>query len=272
MRKTIIIAEPGATHEGDLGKMRALVQMASECGVDGVKFQWLSDPEALCRRRNAPEYLPHYMHLRFPARWHELLAEECDKRGLLYGCTVYLPEDVAVIEPHVDFFKVAAFEASARDLIASTVAAMTGDARKLVVSLGLGALVQDVMVAMDGLKDIDRLVLLRCISAYPTPFNELHLVTLRSGMNGFSDHTPADDPHTLLVGALATAAGATWIERHVRLEDCRRSNPDYTVSLSAHGLTNYVNGVRFAETVLGSPNVTGAMPSEKQMLRYRAIT
>jgi len=60
------------------------------------------------------------------------------------------------------------------------------------------------------------------------------------------------------------------IERHVRLESCRATNPDVVVSMSLHGLVDYVTRVRRAEAAMGQPSAVGAQPSEEPMMAYRA--
>lgn len=267
-----IVAESGCTHEGDLGKLFALAEMCADAGVDGFKTQWCSDPEELCRRRNAAEYLPAYQWLRFPLSWHEQIAERCHALGLSYSSTAYLPQDVAAIDPYIDWYKIAAFETGAIDLVEAVVQRMRSNDKPLIMSLGLGADVPSAVVGDDD--DDDEIVMrtkfLRCVSAYPTPIAELNLALIAANdpIDGLSDHTAASDRDSLLVGAFAVAAGATWIERHVRLESCSPSNPDYTVSLSAHQLTEYVRLVRLAESALGSSKATGPMPSETPMLKH----
>ena len=39
MKKTIIIAEAGVNHNGDIAKAKALIDKGAEAGVDYVKFQ-----------------------------------------------------------------------------------------------------------------------------------------------------------------------------------------------------------------------------------------
>ena len=267
MGRTTVVAEPGCTHEGSLDAMFALVDLVAESGADAYKGQWCSDPEELCRRRHAPEYLPHYQHLRWPAQWHEQLAKRCEAVGLAYATTCYLPHDVAVVDSFTDFYKVAAFETGAADLLMAIASLQAGNEKRVVISLGLGATIGEVMASAPLLRP----VWLRCVSAYPAPAEDLRLSTINEeGLDGLSDHTAAGDPDSLNVGALAVAAGATRIERHVRLESCRPSNPDYAVSLGGHQFAEYVRRIRVAERAYGSLKVAGPMPSETPMLRYRA--
>jgi sialic acid synthase SpsE len=106
------------------------------------------------------------------------------------------------------------------------------------------------------------------VSAYPTPVDQLQLATIRSqGFVGLSDHTA---PYAVDTGALAVAAGATVIERHVRLESCNVSNPDFAVAMSYHALVEYVARIRYAEAAMGTATAVEAQPAEAPMVRYRS--
>lgn len=282
MATVTVVAEPGSTFDGDLNRLLALVDLAADCGANYLKTQWCSDPEALARRRNAADYLPHYQVLKYPLAWHETLAARCAERGIGYAVTVYLPYDVEPIDRFVSFYKVSAFEIGATDLFDAIVARALNNDRKLVVSFSFGidptvALSKVVSTNVDDEQQAraqlvgSRTVRLHCVSAYPTPLDDLNLATL-STFDGLSDHTAAADPDTIGVGAMAVSAGATWIERHVRLESCRPQNPDYPVSLGHHQFAEYVRRIRLAERARGTAKTYGPTPSEAPMLKHRATS
>ncbi len=80
--KTLIIAEPGSTHEGDYDTMLRLIKCAADCKVDVFKNQWTSSAERMCARRHAPEYLESYRKLQYPLAWHASLREVCREHGI----------------------------------------------------------------------------------------------------------------------------------------------------------------------------------------------
>jgi len=263
MARTFVIAETGCTHEGNRGALLALAELASSAGADALKAQWTSDPERMCARRHAPEYRPYYEWLKFPEAWLGELRDRCHQRGLQFGCTVYLPEDVATIDPFVDFYKVASFEADAQDLLETYADRMRTNAKDLIVSRGFSA------DAIPPDEPRGRIKFLRCVSAYPAPIGDLRLRWIREGqLDGFSDHSI---PSMKVTGALVVAAGATIIERHVRLESCSMRNPDYKISMGAHGFQEYVDLVRLAERAMGEPTDRGPAASEAPMVRHRVV-
>ena len=131
--RTYVIAEAGSSGGADLTRMLACVAAAAEAGADACKFQWVSRAQRMACRRNAPELSEVYLLLAWPAEWHADLARACKARGIDYACSVYLPEDVPIVAPHVARLKVSSFESRDRALID---ACLRAD-RPLIVSAGM---------------------------------------------------------------------------------------------------------------------------------------
>lgn len=265
MSRIVVVAEPGSTHGGSLDTMVRLVQMASDCGASGFKSQWVSNPEKLCERRNAPEYLEAYRLISYPLDWHKALRSECDYQELIYGCTTYLPEDVEKVAPFVDFHKVASFEARDRFLLD----AHRDSKKPLWVSTGMMNMTQVSELVQWLLNNVKSPVLLHCVSGYPCPVDQACLKAIseftlwdRFMKVGFSDHTC----HALM-GALAVAAGAKVLEVHVRLDDAESSNPDYSHALPPEKFEKYVVNVGIAQLAIGEGGKR-EMECERPMRRY----
>src|SRR3990167_2372973 len=143
--RTYCIADIGANHDGQYARMLEAIDEAKHAGCDCAKFQWVSDPVRMAKRRGrayADGYAEVYArYLAWPAKWHEDLAAHCRHRGIDYMATVFLPEDVAVVASHVRHAKIASFEAEDVELWrAWTRATLFWDVtRWVVVSLGMGA-------------------------------------------------------------------------------------------------------------------------------------
>ena len=128
-----LIAEAAGTHDGSYEKAERLIALAAAIRAQACKFQWCSSPDRLAARRHAPEYLAAYRTLAFQRDWFPLLKRACEDRGIEFMCTVYLPEDIAVVAPYVKRFKIASFEATDAHFIA--LHAEFG--KPLIVSLGM---------------------------------------------------------------------------------------------------------------------------------------
>lgn len=281
--RTYVVAEVAATHGLDLDRALAAVAIVRDVGADAVKFQWVSSPERLALRRDAPEYLEHYRRLAFPRAWHGRLAVEARRRGVDYMCTTYLPEDVHVVADYVARFKVSAFEATDAPFVA-----LHGlwDL-PLVISCSMGGreAVRRSVVAWARMREARQLDagtslrpiglpvdVLYCVSAYPCPDAELNLASILETWQqadpgpkyaGLSDHTRGD-----LTGALAVAAGARVVEFHLVPPGTDPADPDALVGRDVADAIRYVHLVREAEKLMGSEDHR-AKPSEAPMLRHR---
>lgn len=266
MSKTLVIAEPGCTAEGDFGKMLRMLMVAH--GADGSCFkpQWTSSPERMCERRNAPEYRKFYEWLAFPVEWHALLRAECHARGLKYACSVYLPEDVATVAPFVDYLKISSFEAKDRQICE----AAQRSGVETIISQGMSS-----GGFLEWEKWWPNVHNLQCVSAYPSPidetnlrliFNSFEVGELVGDFAGLSDHS-----RDLDMGAYAVCSGAQIIETHVRLYDCDPKNPDYAVAFDPGEFAMYISRIRRAERIMGD-GVKKVQPSEAAMLAFKVTS
>lgn len=263
MSRTLVIAEPGCTHEGSLAVLLKLLHTAADCGADVFKPQWVSDAVQMCERRHiGPEhpkrayYEQAYGWNQFPVEWHAQLRHECTQRGMAYACTVFLPQDVAMIAPFVDYIKVSSFESSDQAMAAAL--QRIPEPPKRLASYGM----QGPLPRWIGCTR------LHCVTAYPAPANEINLRVLWPGEDyqdyeGLSDHS-----RNVLTGAVAVGAGASIIETHFRLDDCDPANPDYAVAFTQQEFAQYVRNVREAERMMGD-GVKKIQPSEEWALSYK---
>ncbi len=246
---TLVIAEAASAHDGSIDKALRLIEAAKACGADVCKFQYWSSADRHAARRRAPEYLNTYRRYRVPVDWLLTLKAHCVEVGIDFACSVCLPEDVPIVAPFVKYLKISSFEADDGELWRACLA--TGV--HLIVSHGLGE------------SSLGGHLNLHCVSAYPTPLEQLNLAAIREGRyDGFSDHSGAID-----AGFAAVCAGAQVIEVHMKLPDTDPANPDAgPFALLPDDLHLYVDGIRRAELMMGDGEKR-IMPSEHVMLRYK---
>jgi N-acetylneuraminate synthase/N,N'-diacetyllegionaminate synthase len=129
---------------------------------------------------------------------------------------------------------------------------MARTGKPLIVSTGAATL-DEVVRAARWLGDhADRVALMQCVSSYPTPDESAAIAAMApiaraTGLPvGYSDHTAAVD-----TGALAVAAGACLLEKHVTY---RRTaiGPDHAASLEPDDFAEYVRLAHRARAMLGS--------------------
>ena len=279
MGQTLVIAEPGCTHEGDWSTLLDLLHTAKRCGADVWKPQWTSDPVQMCERRHiGPDhpkrtyYERAYSWLNFPVAWHAEFKALCQQVGLQYAVTCFLPQDVATVAPFVDYFKIANFESQDEALIEACKRFQgypnPGGGPVLIVSHPGGVPNPAYRCWWARPKH------LHCVAAYPAPMEAMNLSCIREvhdeygdcvryGFDGLSDHS-----RHLLTGALAVACGADIIETHYRLDSCDPNNPDYAVAFTPAEFTTYIQNIRDAEIMLGD-GVKQIQPCEEWALPYR---
>ena len=94
--------------------------------------------------------------------------------------------------------------------------------------------------------------LLHCTSSYPTEFKDINLNIMQSLKDrfkinvGFSDHSSG-----ILAPIVATALGATIIEKHITLNKSM-NGPDHKASIEPKEFKKMVSSLRDTELILGS--------------------
>lgn len=252
MSKTFVIAEIGSAWRfGKSEKQHRenafkAIRVAKEAGADCVKFQWVSDPRAMEKRRNVKR--GSYDILAWPKWWLADFHEACVLHDIEFLCTVFLPADVEVINPYVKRFKVASLEAQDGGLLQ----AMRHYGREMIVSHGVSG--TGVYASVHNL---------HCTASYPAPLESLNLSVIGTGYDGYSDHSC-----NLLTGALAVACGAKIVEVHFRLEKTPKDNPEYLHSHSPIDLMRYIENIRDAEIMLGD-GIKKLEKSERWALKHK---
>jgi len=256
-----VIAEAGVNHDGSVETAFRLIDVAAEAGADAVKFQMFTASELVTSTAPTANYqrtdggpatqIELLQRLELSVRDFAAIADRCRRGGIDFLATPFSVPDLdrlGDLAPHA--IKLASTDLDNAPL--QEAAAETG--LPLIVSTGaadaleIGAAVG----RLDRLGVLDRVILLHCVSSYPTPWTDANLraiATLRNQFNrpaGYSDHTTASE-----TGALAVAAGACVVEKHFTL-DRRSPGPDHAMSLEPDQLGQYIQAIRSAETALGS--------------------
>lgn len=260
--RTIIIAEAGVNHNGDLRLAKQLIDVAAEAGVDLVKFQTFNADRLVTRTAKKAGYQnqttdskesQHEMlrRLELSEAMHRELIAHCAVRNVGFFSTGFDIESVELLlSLGQDYFKIPSGEITNLPYLRHI-----GQLGKTVIlSTGMATL-GDIEAALDVLEQAGtaraQITVLHCTTEYPTPMNEVNLRAMQSihaafGLAvGYSDHTPGIE-----VAIAAVAMGATVIEKHFTL-DRNLPGPDHKASLEPVELKCMVAAIRNIEVALG---------------------
>ena len=270
-----VIAEAGINHNGSTDAALGMVGVAHEAGADAIKFQVFSAERLVSPGAPTADY---QRQARAGADQRELLrrvelshdeygriAQHCHQVGIEFLATPFDALDLQfLLTLRVPAIKIASTDLTNRPLLEAAFAS------GLPVLLSTGAaLRQEIDQAVAWYRrarESGGLVLLHCVSSYPTPPEAANLRAIgtlyrRYGLPvGYSDHTTSR-----LSGALALAAGACLIEKHFSL-DSHLPGPDQAMSLEPAALAEYIARIRQSETLMGTGRL-GCAEVEKDVRR-----
>ena len=256
-----IVAEAGVNHDGDLHRALDLVDAAAQAGADAIKFHAftadalttseVSTATYQAARTNESSQRAMLSRLELSTEDLERIAARCAERGIVFLATPFSVPDVdRLVRIGTPAIKIAS-----TDLVDGLLlerACRTG--LPLIVSTG-AADEDEIAEAVDCIRRWsagDRLVLMHCVSCYPTPLADANLNAIGTLQNrfativGYSDHTTSTQ-----TGALAVGAGACVLEKHFTL-DCAAAGPDHAMSLEPDALADYIRQARQAQQAMGS--------------------
>lgn len=251
-QKILVIAEIGINHEGDFETAKEMVEAAAMAGVDAVKFQTFRAEKFIAKTEK--QSVAFFKKMELTDEEFIKLAKLSKERGLIFLSTPFDPESVDLINSLSPAFKIASGDLTCLPLI-EYIAAKD---KPILLSTG-GGMVEEIEGALKAIKTINRrlveekqVVLLHCVSSYPTPIEETNLKSIpflkeRFGLPaGFSDHTLG------ITACLAAAAlGARVIEKHFTLNKYNREFRDHQLSADVEDMISIVKEVRMIEQAMG---------------------
>lgn len=260
--KTLIIAEAGVNHNGDLDRARQLIDAAAEAGADLVKFQTFNADRLVTRDAEKAKYQTkttdreesqHGMlrRLELSVDMHKDLIAHCSKRNIGFFSTAFDLESVdLLVELGQDHFKIPSGEITNLPYLRR----IGERGQAVILSTGMASL-GDIEAALEALEQAGTprasITVLQCTTEYPTPMEDVNLRAMQSIARafdvavGYSDHTKGIE-----VAIAAVAMGASIIEKHFTL-DRNLPGPDHKASLEPAVLTSMVTAIRNIEIALG---------------------
>jgi N,N'-diacetyllegionaminate synthase len=250
-RDVLVVAEIGNNHEGDLGLAEDLISLAAGVGAQAVKFQTILPSELVAPDQEAR--LAQLRRICIPAEAHERLALRAKKEGVMFISTPFYLGAVDLLEPLAPAFKIASGDNNFVPLLRQVGA--TG--KPILLSTGMADIttVTASVRVLEGLYQ-DRgqvlpLVLMHCVSAYPTPVDQANLKAIATLATlgyrvGYSDHTLGTQ-----ACVMAVALGARVLEKHFTISKTHSEFRDHQLSADPKEMQELVERVREANVLLG---------------------
>lgn len=254
---TLVIAEVGNNHQGDVAFAKQLVDLAKGAGADIVKFQ-LRDLSALYRQGSAEtagEDLGAQYTLDLLAKYNltaEQLFEVFDYCAAVDIDVLCTPWDEPSVDRLLEYGLPALKVASADMTNHSLLHHMSRTGTPLIVSTGMSTEVEirqtAALLQSTGVPH----ALLHCQSSYPAPYKDINLRYLKRLKEigdcpvGYSGHERGYH-----VPIAAVALGARIIEKHFTTDRSFEGN-DHKVSLLPDEFAEMVRGIRNVEEALGT--------------------
>lgn len=259
---TLVIAEAGVNHNGELAMALRLVDAAADAGADLVKFQMFSAGKLATPGANRAEYqvantgreesqLEMLRRLELGADAHKAIAAHCAARGIGFLSSGFDVESVDfLVGLGIPMVKIPSGEITNLPYLRHV--GRLG--KPVILSTGMSSLdeVGAAIAVLEraGTRRAD-ITVLHCTTAYPAAIEDVNLLAMLSMRDtfklstGYSDHTLGIE-----VATAAVALGATVIEKHFTL-DAGLPGPDHRASLEPGQFKAMVSAIRSIERALG---------------------
>lgn len=256
-----VIAEMSGNHNMDFNRAVKIIEAAKEAGADAIKIQTYTADTITLNCDNPYFQITQgtlwdgrtlhklYEEAYTPWEWQPELKKVADELGLDFFSSPFDPTSVDFLEKmDVPAYKIASFEITDIPLIRKV--AELG--KPVIISTGIAKL-SDIELAMETCKKAgnENVILLKCCSAYPTPYETINLRTMVSMsetfdcITGLSDHTMGST-----VAGASVALGGKVVEKHMTLARAD-GGVDSAFSMEPAEFKKMVEDIRIIEKALG---------------------
>ena len=259
---TYFIAEIGGNFDGSIDKAKKLIEAAKNAGAACAKFQTFT-ADTIVSEGGFSKMELHGVHgtwgktvsevfkdVEFPLEWHKEIADYCKYIGIDFSTSPYFKEAVDLCaEMKLPFIKIGSGEITWLEMIeyiaskGIPIMLATGDATMSEIDEAIRT------IEKTGNKD---LVLMQCITNYPSKIDSANVNVIKTYQNGFgcltgySDHSPGH-----VVALASVVLGARVIEKHFTLDKTDKG-PDHPHSMEPNEYKFMVDSIREVERAMGS--------------------
>jgi N,N'-diacetyllegionaminate synthase len=265
MNKTLIIAEAGVNHNGDIALAKQLIDAAAEAGADFVKFQTFKADKLVSKSAKQAAYQVKNQSgqgddtqygmlkkLELSEDDHYELQRYTAQKGIKFLSTGFDHESLDFLDQlGLELFKIPSGEITNKPYLKH----IGRKGKPVILSTGMASL-KEIEEAIEVLQEAGlnrtQISVLHCNTEYPTPMEDVNLkamLTIKEAFKikvGYSDHTLGIE-----VPVAAVALGATIIEKHFTVDN-NLPGPDHKASLNPTELKAMVQAIRNIELALSA--------------------
>ncbi len=263
-KKTIIIAEAGVNHNGKISYAKKLIEIAATSGADYVKFQTFKTDNLIIKKAPKANYQKKINNketqydmlkkLELSEKDHHVLIKECKRNKIKFMSSPFDIDSISLLgKLKLKVVKIPSSELTNLpylkkickynwDVILSTGMSDLNEVKKTIK-----------FMTKNGF-DKKKITLLHCNSEYPTPYNDVNLLSIQylkkqiKTKIGYSDHSLGIE-----VPIAAVALGAEVIEKHFTISK-KMMGPDHKASIESKELNLMIKSIRNIEKALGNKN------------------
>ncbi len=281
--QTYFIAEIGANFDGNLKKAKEYALEAKRVGADCAKIQTFTAKKIVSREAFATMHLKGvhgswkrpvdevFKEVEFPHSWHKEFFEYCWSIGITPSTAAYDYGAVDLVDDiGIEFYKIGSGDITWLEMVEY----IARKGKPIMLATGASTLAEvDEAVRVIEQTGNKNLVLMQCVTNYPSKFESANINVLDTYRNafgailGYSDHTPDD-----VVPLGAVARGAKVIEKHFTF-DRTLKGPDHPHSMQPEEFARMIERTRNLEKALGtSKKEVVAEESEMVIVQRRGLT
>lgn len=258
---TIVVAELTNNHIGDADRLKKMIKLAKNAGADMVKIQKRDVETFYTEEELNTEYispfgnkLRHYREgVELDDALMQVLISECEQNEIVWFSSVLDYPSLLFLEQYnPPLIKLPSTISNHRNFLKKAGDEFKGD---LVISTGFTDKEYETFV-LDNFCTNRNLFLLQCTSSYPAPPEACQISVVRHYEHlalpnlfpGYSSHDIGS-----LGCMMAVAAGATMVEKHVKLGDLEWIHFDgVALDLATNQFEIFVKDIRKASIMCGS--------------------
>lgn len=264
-----VVAEIGMNHNGKLELAEEMIEAAANSGADAVKFQtyktetYFSDDYSDFSQRKEYELEPE---------WHKRLQEVADLHDVKFISTPFDRQSVDLLAKiDVPCYKIASFDVTNHHLLRY----VAEKEKPIILSTGYSTH-SEIAEAVEVIKEAgnNQLILLHCISEYPTEIEKMNLKAIKTLQNSFdipiglSDHSQGT-----VASVIASSMGASVIEKHFTLDN-NLPGYDHAMSETPESFDRLTTQVKQSHKALGegglqpTDNEKESLPEARRTLHW----